>query len=242
MRWMLLLLVLIGLVVFFVLKRRTNTPSEGVENFPYVLGDGLFSPEERSFLGALDQAVGADFRVFGKVRVADVVSVVKGTPKSLWQRAFNRISAKHFDYVLCRPTDLKPVCAIELNDQSHAKDERKGRDRFLEGVCAAAGFPLVFLPAQHAYTVSEVCEQIAMAIGKVASAPDLPQQRTEPSIKAVAYISSQNQEVDTSLKQDPQCPRCSGPMVRRMAKSGENAGKEFWGCTKFPNCRSVVIF
>jgi len=241
MRWMLLLLVLIGLVVFFVLKRRTNTPSEGVENFPYVLGDALFSPAERSFLGVLDQAVGADFRVFGKVRVADVVSVVKGTPKSLWQRAFNRISAKHFDYVLCRPTDLKPVCAIELNDQSHAKDGRKGRDKFLQGVCAAAGLPLVFLAAQHAYTVSEVCDQIAKAIGQLETRPELPQQRTEPSIKEASDVSSQIREVDTGLKPDPQCPRCSGPMVRRTAKSGENAGKEFWGCIKFPACRGVEL-
>lgn len=241
MRWILLLLLVIALIVFFARKRKSEVPSESADGFPYVLGDALFSPAERSFLGVLDQAVGADFRVFGKVRVADVVSVVKGLPKSRWQRAFNQISAKHFDYVLCRPTDLKPVCAIELNDQSHTRDERKGRDKFLEGVCAAAGLPLVFLPAQHAYTVSEVCNQIAIAIGQLGSPPEMQQQRTEPSIKEVAQVSSQTQEVDTGLKPDPQCPRCSGPMVRRMAKSGENAGKEFWGCTKFPACRGVVL-
>lgn len=241
MRWILLLLVLIVLVVFFARKRKREAQSENNDSFPYVLGEGLFSPAERSFLGVLDQAVGADFRVFGKVRVADVVNVAKGTPKSIWQRAFNRISAKHFDYVLCRPTDLKPVCAIELNDQSHGKDERKGRDKFLEEVCAAAGFPLVFLPAQHAYTLSEVCEQIAMAIGKVGSASDSFSDRSEPSINERADVTSQNYEVENSLKQDPLCPKCSGPMVRRMAKSGENAGKEFWGCTKFPACRGVVL-
>lgn len=241
MRWMLLLLVVVALIVFFARKRKGDVSSESADSFPYVLADGLFSPAERSFLGVLDQAVGSDFRVFGKVRVADVVNVAKGTPKSIWQRAFNRISAKHFDYVLCRPTDLKPVCAIELNDQSHAKDERKGRDKFLEGVCATAGLPLVFLPAQHAYTVSEVCEKIAMAIGKLESRPELSPQRSEPSIKEAADVSRQVQAVDTGLKPDPQCPRCSGPMVRRTAKSGENAGKEFWGCTKFPACRGVVL-
>lgn len=242
MGWMLLLLIVFALVVLFVRKRKSEEQSGEVENFPYVLSDTMFSPAERSFLGVLDQAVGADFRVFGKVRVADVVGVAKGMPKSLWQRAFNRISAKHFDYVLCRPTDLKPVCAIELNDQSHAKDERKGRDKFLEGVCAAAGFPLVFLHAQHAYTVREICDQIAGAIGRASPSVESSQQRIEPSSKNLAHVPPQAQSIEANEALAPLCPRCSGPMVRRVAKSGENAGNEFWGCTKFPTCRGVVLF
>ncbi len=38
------------------------------------------------------------------------------------------------------------------------------------------------------------------------------------------------------------CPKCSAAMVRRVAKRGENAGSEFWGCSTFPKCRSVVPF
>ena len=34
------------------------------------------------------------------------------------------------------------------------------------------------------------------------------------------------------------CPSCSSPMVRRVAKRGENAGKPFLGCTRFSvGCR-----
>ncbi len=29
-------------------------------------------------------------------------------------------------------------------------------------------------------------------------------------------------------------------MVRRVAKRGKNAGNEFWGCSTFPKCRSIV--
>lgn len=165
MRWFSLVIVLIVVVAFVLLKRRNASASGKEESFPYVLGDGLFSPAERSFLGVLDQAVGSDFRVFGKVRVADIVCVKKGMQKSLWQRAFNKISAKHFDYVLCRPSDLKPVCVIELNDKSHAKESRQGRDEFLVKVCAVAGIPLIFIPAQHSYTPTEICDHIAGVIG-----------------------------------------------------------------------------
>lgn len=36
------------------------------------------------------------------------------------------------------------------------------------------------------------------------------------------------------------CPRCGAPMVRRKAGKGQNAGKEFYGCSKFPKCRGIV--
>ena len=37
-----------------------------------------------------------------------------------------------------------------------------------------------------------------------------------------------------------QCPKCGGAMVRRVAKRGENAGSEFWGCSMFPKCRTIA--
>ncbi len=239
MRWLLLVLVLLALVGFFLLKRRNRSLPEGPEALPYVLGDALFTPAERSFLGVLDQAVGTDFRVFGKVRVADIVAVTKGTPKPLWQRAFNQISAKHFDFVLCRPNDLKPVCVIELNDQSHAKESRQGRDKFLERVCAAAGIPLIFFPAKSAYALAEVCASIA----HVMVAKPEPSDVIAPTAFVEENVSAMEQDfvIVQATDKSPDCPRCSSQMVRRIAKSGENAGKEFWGCTKFPACRGMVL-
>lgn len=35
------------------------------------------------------------------------------------------------------------------------------------------------------------------------------------------------------------CPRCGRAMVKRVAKQGANAGKAFWGCTSYPQCRGV---
>ena len=35
-------------------------------------------------------------------------------------------------------------------------------------------------------------------------------------------------------------PKCGSPMVLREAKNGQNAGKQFWGCSKFPQCRGIV--
>ena len=38
----------------------------------------------------------------------------------------------------------------------------------------------------------------------------------------------------------PNCPKCGCSMIFREAKKGQNIGKKFWGCTKFPRCRGIV--
>jgi restriction system protein len=38
------------------------------------------------------------------------------------------------------------------------------------------------------------------------------------------------------------CPECGAHMVKRVARKGRHAGKPFWGCSAFPDCRTVVPF
>ena len=38
----------------------------------------------------------------------------------------------------------------------------------------------------------------------------------------------------------PKCPQCSGQMALRTAKTGKNAGSQFWGCTKYPDCKGTT--
>ena len=109
----------------------------------YKMGPPLFSPAERSFLGTLDQAVGGTYRVFGKVRVADVLAPSNETDSKRWRAAFNRIAAKHFDFVICSVDDLKIVCAVELDDSSHGSKLRTARDAFLAEACEQSGLPLL---------------------------------------------------------------------------------------------------
>ena len=37
----------------------------------------------------------------------------------------------------------------------------------------------------------------------------------------------------------PPCPQCGKPMVLRMAKTGQNAGKQFLGCSGYPDCKGA---
>ncbi|MBD5170739.1 MAG: hypothetical protein HDT07_01850 [Bacteroidales bacterium] len=37
----------------------------------------------------------------------------------------------------------------------------------------------------------------------------------------------------------PACPKCGKPMQRRMQKKGQFQGREFWGCSDYPNCNGL---
>jgi hypothetical protein len=42
-----------------------------------------------------------------------------------------------------------------------------------------------------------------------------------------------------SNRANPICPKCGAPMVLRTARKGSNNGNHFWGCSKFPLCRTI---
>jgi very-short-patch-repair endonuclease len=135
-----------GLLVFILLVR---TLSRAGRAFPYERREALFTPPERAFLSVLQRAVGAEFLVFGKVRLADLIQPRARLPKQQFFQALGRVTSKHVDFVLCEPRSLTPVVAIELDDRSHQQAKRQERDRFVEGALAAAGLPLWRFPVQR---------------------------------------------------------------------------------------------
>ena len=38
----------------------------------------------------------------------------------------------------------------------------------------------------------------------------------------------------------PPCPECGKPMVLRTAQKGKSAGKQFWGCSSYPDCKGLL--
>ena len=150
---LLIVVLIIGAIILLVLK---NMPRTGVKSLPYQRSKALFTPAERSFLGVLDQAVGAEYRVFGKVRLADVVTTKPGMQPKARNTAFNKIAAKHFDFIICRADDLSVACVVELNDKSHAGKAAQVRDQFKADVCKVAGLPLLSIPAKAGYPIPEV--------------------------------------------------------------------------------------
>lgn len=42
------------------------------------------------------------------------------------------------------------------------------------------------------------------------------------------------------IENAPTCPNCGKPMTRRKAATGKHAGKEFWGCSGYPECMGTI--
>lgn len=164
MGWLLVIAIVV-IVVLAVVAAGKGKAGKGSIGFPYQRGKPLFSAAERSFLGALDQAVGQEHRVLGKVRIADVAAVTPGLGASAWRSAFNRIACKHFDFVVCRADDLSVLCVVELDDKSHRSQRARARDKFVAGVCEAIELPLLQIPAQRAYTLTDLRARFQQAIG-----------------------------------------------------------------------------
>lgn len=163
MSWLLPLVLVLAVIVFLAaLKGKSGGSAKA--GFPYQAAKTRFSPAERSFLGVLDQAVESEYRVFGKVRVADVAAVKPGLGNSARQGALNRIAAKHFDFVVCRVGDLAVVCAVELNDKSHSSQRAQARDDLLANVCRVINLPLLTIPAKAAYSLQDIRSQFLAAV------------------------------------------------------------------------------
>lgn len=159
MEWIIVLFILL-VIVSTLLK----TPVS--KGYNYRQSGKLFSAAERSFLGVIDQAISDKYRVFGKVRVADVIRPEKGMGRKNWQIAFNKISAKHFDYVLCSKDKLEVIAVIELDDKSHNTKKSIKRDSLLENACNSANLKLIRFPAKSAYQIQAVREQIEISLNE----------------------------------------------------------------------------
>jgi very-short-patch-repair endonuclease len=79
------------------------------------------------------------------------------------QSAFNRITGKHVDFVLCDLADLSVVGVIELDDRSHDRFERGVRDGLVDSALAGAGIPVLRIPARQSYSPAQIREQVETA-------------------------------------------------------------------------------
>ena len=190
MFWIVIGLVFVAMIAVLVAKS-SKTQGKLPTQYPYRKLDVLFSPAERSFLGVLNKAVGNDAQIFGKVRVADVIAPNKGMSRSDWQKSFNKISGKHFDFLLCAKKDLSVLCAVELNDSSHNSKKRKERDAFLEGVCQSANVPLVQISARSTYNINEVRQSVAAYLP--GNSP--PESTQEPVAAVTVHQQSHSEDV-----------------------------------------------
>ena len=128
-----------------------HTPFGAVSGSPYRATPSLLTPAEERFYRCLRRAVGPQTVICIKPRLADVLLPTDGNV-----HAFRRVSQKHVDFLLCHPSTLRPLVAVELDDRSHNWPDRERRDRFVDSAFAGAGLPLLHVPVQTEYDAAQL--------------------------------------------------------------------------------------
>jgi hypothetical protein len=180
--------------------------------FPFRLRDDFLSPAEISFYHVLRSIAGDKFTVCPKVSLSDIFFVSRPDQN---QAARNRISRKHVDFLLCDSRSMRPRVGIELDDSSHAHENRRTRDALVQQVFDAAGLPLLRFRAQRAYNISEIESLLSRFFAADAVEPALPASHVATSA--------------------PICPKCGIPLIIRSGRRGN-----FYGCSNYPKCRQSI--
>ena len=158
----------------------TEAPASD-KSLPYRKRDDFLSAAELSFYRALSAAVGTQAHICPKVNLADIFFVVKPNEN---QGARGRISQKHVDFLLCDSQSMKPLAGIELDDSSHARADRQDRDALVDAVFAAAGLPLLRIPAAASYSPADLALKVATHLSGTTAAeaapPTAPVEATAP--------------------------------------------------------------
>ncbi len=134
---LLVLLVLVLIVVALaVMKKRRHLGSGQADSWPFYAKRPLSQPEQvlyHRLVSALPEHI-----VLAQVQVSRVLGVKKGFNFHEWNNRINRLS---YDFVVCRK-DATVLAVIELDDKTHAADERAQTDQKKEKATSAAGVRL----------------------------------------------------------------------------------------------------
>lgn len=128
-----------------------------VSELPYRQRDDFLSAAELSFYRVLSAAIGDRAIICPKVNLADMFFVARPNENQSFR---NKIDRKHVDFLVCDPATMRPVCGIELDDSSHARRDRQGRDEFVDRVFEVAGLALVRVPAKGSYSPDALMELV----------------------------------------------------------------------------------
>jgi very-short-patch-repair endonuclease len=161
--------VVVALVI--VLKKIANPRISSVERRQDYCRAQILTNAEAEFYRFLVQLYGSQAIVCPKVRLLDLAKPKEGLSGRRFQISFNRVCAKHVDFVLLRTDDLMVFGVVELDDRTHEWKSRSERDRFVDDVLRQAGIPVCRVKVRRRYDLYEITAQLNLAFGVGTQSP-----------------------------------------------------------------------
>jgi hypothetical protein len=154
---LLIILAVFCLILLVALLRRLQ---RGEGPLPYFSREFLLTRGEAVFYQTLRRALPPHLMICPKVRMGDLIHC----SGEAWKAGFGgKIAQKHVDFTLADSDTTAIALVIELDDRSHQRPDRQERDQFVDRAFAAAGIPILRVPAAAAYDVRALRMQIAEA-------------------------------------------------------------------------------
>ncbi len=109
----------------------------------------LLTPWERSALQMLAAQILPGHYICPQVRLADMLSI-HARNRAGYLQARNRVVAKSVDFVIVELVSGSSVLVVELDDKSHAREDRQEREVLVNAVLREAGIAVArFRPKQR---------------------------------------------------------------------------------------------
>ena len=151
-----MLIAIIALITFIasiIIKRHNleNDPKDKAINIAYAKKQVLTDPEQTLYFRLIETL--DDCIVITQVQMSSFLSVTN-TGKGR-QSALNRILQKSVDFLVCNK-DFSVIAAIELQDNSHRRQNRQRNDEFKRDVLSAVKIPFIEFNVKQLPTAEEI--------------------------------------------------------------------------------------
>jgi len=186
------------------------------ELLPYRLREHFLTTPEVTLYRALKEMAGERYVIYAKVALNDIFFIVRPNENVHY---FNKLFRKHVDFLLCHPQSLRPQIGVELV-RPIPNGGTRSTDQFMEDLFLTAGLPLVQIPSNDHYEISEIVSLFQSSLAKVKQ--------------------MERRLADVSLDSIPMCPVCGKMMVLRTHRNGSPEGELYYGCIDNPTCSGQV--
>ena len=168
--WSIAMIVLIGIVYIFKGVGKIKQAEDSSENnnqikksqYKYYAKSYVMTSRENECFKILNEIFSSKWFVVPQIHLSALLDYrVKGQN---WNAAFRHINGKSVDFVLIGKESYRVICAIELDDSTHNKPERKERDVEIERIFNQAKIPLARISKFEAMTKAELAKVITDVI------------------------------------------------------------------------------
>ncbi len=151
---------LLGLFFYYEYVNNNNNRSPA----PYLKRNYFYSTEERKFLAALVYAVGKEFLIMGKVRLADILILKPDLSAKGKVKAYEKICHESIAFVLCDKKNGKIVAVLQLYSDNQKIENQMRKSAFLQQALKSVDLPFLSFKENISYNSSEVRNSIFKAL------------------------------------------------------------------------------